>query len=106
MSPIDILVVKLVTGEELVGEVETQSNVYIIKNSVLIVPQPSATGSIQFGFMPYPIFLDKADLDKNGLVIAHDKVVYTGKPNSNVLSNYKNMFSKIVTPGKPSLILP
>jgi len=93
----NLKILKLVSGEEIVGEVVTSDdNTVTLKNVIGIMVHQTRDG-IAYGFMPWGQLVDG---DKT---ISLDKTVYTGTPNSDLQNNYASMFGGIVTPPKQIL---
>ena len=94
---------KLVTGEEVIADVENSGdNRYKLTNPVQlrVVPAQLAGGSPSMGFMPFPSF------GKEGSVVVIEPlhVVYLYDPVEDIISNYKSFFSGIITPSSKQII--
>jgi hypothetical protein len=96
----DILALKLITGEDILGEVDTQSETeYILVNPVGITIVRGQNGQPNIGFSPFPLHAEQ----KSGATIAISKkhVVYSYEPAEDFKSNYDQIFgSGIVVPNK------
>lgn len=97
----NILAFKLVTGEDLLGEVESQSETeYVLVNPVGIAVVRGKDGQPSVGFSPFPIHSEQ----KPDATIAFSKkhVVYSYVPAEDFISNYKQIFGAglIVPPQK------
>lgn len=113
MSKIKVL--RLVTGEELLGEVtETEGSTnYIIKNPVqLIVSMPktldaSGAPTPQIGFAPwmFSMYTTMKKENPNGVSIQKQHVMFSPGVSSEIEAAYNELFAKVVIP-KTSLILP
>ena len=96
-----ILTLKLVTGEEVLGEVESESESEIVLVNpvgIAIVRDPK-TGQPNVGFAPFPIHAEQ----KTGATVALNKksVVYSYEPAADFVNNYNSIFgSGIVVPQK------
>jgi hypothetical protein len=90
-----IKIFKLITGEEIVAEVvsETEDSVSL-KNCVALVLQPSRDGKLSFGFVPFGAMVD------GDITIGKDKLVFTADASDDLKNNYNSMFGGIVTPPK------
>ncbi|CAB4124310.1 hypothetical protein UFOVP49_148 [uncultured Caudovirales phage] len=90
----DIKILKLVTGEEIIGEVVEKSQTGItLKNTLAIMVQPTREG-ISYGFIPWGQLVVG---DKN---IAHEYVVFSGEPTEEIHANYAEQFGSIVVSSK------
>ena len=91
----DVKLIKLVTGEEILAEViSSDDNTITIGNAVAAVLQPSRDGALTVGFIPW------GTLSKQNKVIGMSQVVYTSIPEEDVRNQFASMFSGIVTPPK------
>jgi hypothetical protein len=93
----NIKVLKLLTGEEIVGEVvggDLNSDSFSLKNCVALMLQPTRDGKLSFGFIPYGSMVD------GGITISKSNVLYSGDPTQDLKDNYSATFSAIVTPPK------
>jgi len=99
-----ILALKLITGEELLGEVESESETeFVIENPVGIAVVRGKDGQPNIGFSPFPLHAEQ----KTGTTIALSKknVVYSYVPAEDFVNNYNQIFgSGIVLPPTKSLI--
>ena len=100
----EILALKLVTGEDLLGEVESQSETeYVLINPVGIAVVRGKDGNPNIGFSPFPIHGEQ----KSGTTIAFAKknIVYSYTPAEDFISNYNQIFgSGIVVPPQKQII--
>jgi hypothetical protein len=97
----EILALKLSTGEDILGEVESQSETeYVLINPVgIAVIRDPKTGQPNVGFAPFPIHAEQ----KTGSTIALSKkhIVYSYEPAEDFKTNYNQIFgSGIVVPNK------
>jgi hypothetical protein len=90
----NVKILKLVTGEEVVGELvsETDSTV-TLKNTVALVIQPTQQG-LQMGFIPW------ASTIEGDVALKKSDVIYSGPAKDDLKNNYSSMFGGIVTPPK------
>jgi hypothetical protein len=89
---------KLVTGEDVISDVENSGdNRYKLTNSVQLrmVPPQVAGGQPSMGFVPFPPFASKGPLLLEPLHVA-----YMYEPIEEIVDNYKQTFSGIITPPK------
>jgi hypothetical protein len=100
----EILALKLITGEDVLGEVESQSETeFVICNPVGISIVRGKDGQPNVGFSPFPLHAEQ----KTGTTIALAKknVVYSYAPAEDFISNYNQIFgSGIILPPNKSLI--
>jgi hypothetical protein len=100
-----IIVLKLITGEEVLGEVQAQSETeWILENPVGIAVVRGKDGQPNVGFAPFPIHAPQ----KTGSVIALAKkhVIYSYVPAEDFITNYNQIFgSGIVLPPTKQLIV-
>lgn len=94
----DIIALKLVTGEEILGEnISTSNERFIIKNPVGISIVRGKDGSPNVGFSPFPLHAEQ----KSGSTIdfLSSNVVYSYVPAEDFITNYDQLFgSGIVLP--------
>lgn len=91
--------IKLVTGEDVIADVENSGdNRYKLNNpvSLRVVPPQIAGGPPSMGFMPFPAFGDSTE----SMIVEPLHVVYTYTPVSDIIDNYKQLQTGIVTPSK------
>lgn len=95
---------KLVTGEEILGEIESESETeFVISNPVGIAIVRSKDGQPNVGFAPFPLHAEQ----KTGATVALNKknVVYSYPPAEDFVNNYNQIFgSGIVLPPTKQLI--
>lgn len=96
----NILALKLVTGEDVLGEIESQSETeFVIVNPVGIAIVRGKDGQPNVGFSPFPLHAEQ----KTGSTVAISKrnVVYSYEPAEDFKNNYNQIFgSGIVVPNK------
>jgi hypothetical protein len=99
-----ILAFKLITGEDVLGEVESESETeFVLENPVGIAVVRGKDGNPNIGFSPFPIHAEQ----KSGATIAINKknVVYSYVPAQDFVDNYNQIFgSGIIVPPQKSLI--
>jgi len=94
-----IIAMKLVTGEDVLGEVQTESETeFVIENAVGIAVVRGQNGP-NVGFAPFPLH---APQEKGAtVVLAKKHVVYSYVPAEDFVENYKQIFGVgIVLPNK------
>jgi len=99
-----VLTLKLVTGEEVLGEIESESETeFVLVNAVGIAVVRGKDGQPNVGFAPFPIHAEQ----KTGATVALNKksVVYSYVPAQDFVNNYNQIFgSGIVIPPTKTLI--
>ena len=100
-----IIALKLITGEDLLGEVESETETeYILENPVGIAVVRGKDGQPNVGFAPFPLHAPQ----EKGTTIALAKkhVVYSYVPAEDFITNYNQIFgSGIVLPPVKKLIV-
>ena len=101
----NILAMKLITGEDILGEIESQSETeFVLVNPVGIAIVRGKDGNPNIGFSPFPLHAEQ----KSGATIAIPKrnVVYCYTPAEDFVNNYNQIFgSGIVVPPEKKLIV-
>jgi hypothetical protein len=99
-----ILALKLITGEDVLGEIESESETeFVFENPVGIAVVRGKDGTPNIGFSPFPIHAEQ----KSGATIAINKknVVYSYEPAQDFIDNYNQIFGAgIIVPPQKSLI--
>jgi hypothetical protein len=99
-----ILAFKLITGEDLLGEIESESETeFVIENPVGIAVVRGKDGNPNIGFSPFPIHGEQ----KSGatIAIAKKNVVYSYVPAEDFITNYNQIFGAgIIVPPQKTLI--
>lgn len=93
----DIRVLKLITGEEVLGEIVSDSAVIRVKNPVGIAVVRDKSGMPNVGFAPFPLHAES----KSGLTVDFERqnVVYSYVPAEDFIRNYDQIFgSGIILP--------
>ena len=99
-----ILAFKLITGEDVLGEVESESETeFVLVNPVGIAVVRGKDGNPNIGFSPFPIHSEqKTDAT---IAIAKKNVVYSYSPAEDFIRNYNQIFGAgIIVPPQKSLI--
>jgi hypothetical protein len=99
-----ILALKLVTGEDILGEVESESETeLVLTNPVGIAVVRGPDGKPSVGFAPFPIHAEqKTDAT---VALAKKNIVYSYTPAEDFITNYNSIFgSGIVLPPTKQLI--
>lgn len=87
-----IKIVRLKSGEELLGELTINEDVFSMKNVSLIVPTEKGIGLMDY--MPYSTVPEK------GLDITSDFVAWAVDPVEGLLKQYQQIHSKLITPNQ------
>lgn len=100
----NVKIVKLITGEELLADVEIRQYTppkYLLKNVVMIAIMPSRSQQAQasIGLAPWMPYAENEPIE-----VSSDHVVYVAKPVNEMLNQYNSIFGGIIAPSK-SLIL-
>lgn len=95
----DVKLIRMHSGEELVAElIEDKGDTLVLGNPIVMVP--GRDGNI--GFAPWcPLAAE----DVASLEVRSSYTVFVTVPNPEVVKNYENIFSPIITPDKKGLIL-
>jgi len=94
--------VKLVSGEELIGEVlhEEPGLEVTLKNVLAIMIQRTQSGDLSIGFIPFAPYLRKGQSFSFELV----KTIFVKEVDDAMKNQYNSIFSGIVTPPKTLII--
>jgi len=100
----EILIFKLITGEEVLGEVESSSDTeFVILNPVGIAVVRGQDGRPNVGFAPFPLHAEQ--VKDSTVIIAKKHVVYSYVPAKDFIDNYNQIFgSGIVLPNKQLIV--
>ena len=94
----NVKLIRVVTGEEIVAEVVSETDDTItIKNGLVVLP----TGQ-SVGFAPWATVISKDDPE---ITMSRNHVIYMVELQDGVASKYKEMFGNIITPAEKKLIL-
>jgi hypothetical protein len=95
----NVLAIKLVTGEEVLGEEILGTGSVTLKNPVGITIVRGKDGQPNVGFSPFPLH---AEQKKDSIVAFHaTHIVYSYTPSEDFISNYNQIFgSGIILPTK------
>ena len=96
---IDVKLIRILGGEEIVAEVlsETEDTI-TVQNGLVVVPTNSG-----IGFAPWATIVSQ---DKPEITIRKKHTVYIAEVQNDVYGKYNEMFgSKLVTPSEKKLIL-
>lgn len=88
----DILILGLVSGEHIMGEVEERNGAYFVSDVVVILSEPDqATGKMRMGMMPYMPYA------QNGVMVPAATTILAS-PTEELRNYYSEKFGKIITP--------
>jgi hypothetical protein len=96
---IDVKLIRIVTGEEIVAELleETDSSIEV-QNGLVVLPNANGVG-----FAPWATVIDK---DNPKIQLSKNHIVYMVDVDSSVRTKYNEIFgSKLITPDSPKLIV-
>lgn len=102
-----VRILRLVTGELLMGEFTVQPNLentVFLKDVAQLVEVPpqqqgQPAGLAMIPFMPFTKATEVVELTATNIVI-------NAEPVDELLQQYQQQFNKIITPGKPEIIAP
>jgi len=96
---IDVKLIRIVTGEEVVAELIEETASFIkIQNGLVVLPTAQ-----QVGFAPWATVISKDDPE---IVISKNHVVYMVEVQEDIAKKYNEMFgSKLVMPESKKLIV-
>ena len=96
---INVKLLRIVTGEEVIAELVSESDTTItVKNGLVVLPTQGGVG-----FAPWATVIDD---NKPEITLSHNHVVYMAEVSEDVTKKYNELFgSKLVTPNKKKLIL-
>ena len=94
----NVKLIRMSSGEDVVATVMEDGNELLtIQDAIVAIP----TGQGQMGFAPWSPILSKEQKD---IPVNKKFVVYIAEVNSDIVDQYKQMFSTIVTPEKKLII--
>jgi hypothetical protein len=94
----NVKLIRVVTGEEIVAEVVSETNDTItVQNGLVVLPTNSGVG-----FAPWATVVSK---DEPEITVSRNHLVYVAEVQDDVSSKYKEMFGNIITPAEKKLIL-
>lgn len=96
---IDVKLLRIVTGEEVIAELlsETEDTI-TVQNGLVVLPTNNGVG-----FAPWATVISK---DKPEITVSKTHVVYVAEVQEDVCKKYNEMFgSKLITPNSKKLVL-
>lgn len=96
---IDLKLLRIITGEEIIADVVNYSNGLVtVKNALVVLPQGQ-----QFGFMQWASVIDP---EQPEITLDMKHVVYMAEVHPRILEKYNSMFgSDLTLPEEKKLIL-
>jgi len=96
---IDVKLIRIVTGEEIIAEVLSETDDTItVQNGLVVLPTNNGVG-----FAPWATVISKEDPE---ITISKTHVVYVAEVQEDVCKKYNEMFgSKLITPNSKKLVL-
>ena len=108
MSEKEIVMFRVITGEDIIAEFheETSDGGLVYKNPIQLGVFPSQTkpGEQSYGFVPFPPYKDPSKREDSYVKFNKNGIVFYPELDEHFLTEYKRIFSKIVTPTQ-SIIL-
>ena len=92
----NIQIVKFISGDEIIAEVEEENNMIVLKNPVRLL----ADNSGQLTFVPYPLVCEK----NTTLSIPVDKIIFRVGVGEQCNNGYREVFGHIVEPLKNIIV--
>lgn len=92
----DAILIKMVSGEELIAKVKTEDDDTVtVEKPAIVIMAPNGTGGVQVQMGPYSMFTEKPiSLNKKA-------IMYIAEPNTELLNSYNQNFgSGLVVPKK------
>lgn len=97
----DVEFFKLVSGEDLVGELISETeNSLVFKNMLLINYVPNERGQVGLQMLQFPLLTD----DGEEIVINKNAITLRAKPNEDFLNSYRQRFGHIQVIQKPGIL--
>lgn len=99
----ELRILKLVTGEEVLGELVEDGGKITIKNPVMIAVMRGKDGMPNVGFAPFPTYTDEKKDSTIDFRLEH--VVYSYVPAKDFCNNYEQIFGLgLILPGEKKII--
>jgi hypothetical protein len=93
MEP-EILIVRMRSGEDVISQVTTTDEGYLLKKPAMLVP----AGKGNLGMLPWLMY---GELPENGILIPKESTYFTFKPLKDLAEEYRMGFiSNLVAPSK------
>lgn len=99
----EIRILKLVTGEEIIGELMGDGGKITLKNPVQIAVMRGKDGMPNVGFAPFPAYAEESKNKSIDFRLEH--VIYSYTPAEDFCKNYEQIFGLgLVLPGEKKII--
>ena len=86
----DIQIVRLTSGEELIADVITQTDGYLLSDIAILIP----TQQNQLGLAPFMAY----GVPKDGIFFKNEHIMFLIEPVDGLRQQYQTMFGKVITP--------
>lgn len=86
----NIKITRLSTGEELISNVETQSDGYLLKDIAILIP----TQANSLGLAPFMAY----GIANNGIFFKDKDIMFMIDPVDGLKQQYQTMFGHVITP--------
>ena len=94
----NVKLIRVVTGEEVIAEVLSETDDTItVKNGLVVLPNGQSVG-----FAPWATVISKEEPE---ITMSRKHVIYVAEVQDSVSKKYKEMFGNIITPDEKKLIL-
>lgn len=100
MSDDRIYILKLTSGEDVIGEILDDNDFYVSVKNPIKIAIAMQKGQPSVGFQPFPMFSDEQE---KLFPIGKLSVVYSYKANQEFIDGYKQVFSSLIMPNKQIL---
>ena len=95
----NVKLIRMNSGEDVIADLISQEDeTLVLSNPIVLVPGQGGT----LGFAPWSPVISP---DVKEIIIKTNFVVFMSEPNEDVVNNYNQIFSPIVTPSSKGLIL-
>lgn len=95
----NVMIVKLTSGEDIIGEVEACPSWVEIKNPMVLVMRPDAGGQMKGGMVPFAPFSEDDKVHVYPHAIAADY-----KPSQDLVNEYNRIFGGIVVANQMPIV--
>ena len=90
----NIKIIRLATGEDVIGDIEVMDNQVKVKKSFVLIPRQQAPGQpVQLMLSPWQPYTDDAEI-----VVPKDKVITMINPKKDIADNYAQNTSGLIKP--------
>ena len=86
----NIQIVRLTSGEELIADVTTQTDGYLLSDIAILIP----TQQNQLGLAPFMAY----GVPKDGIFFKNEHIMFLMEPVDGLRQQYQTMFGKVITP--------